>query len=44
MIRLYGIKNCNSVRKAISFLKEKGLEFEFIDFKKCLIGCKKLDE
>ncbi len=44
MIRLYGIKNCDSVRKAISFLKEKGLEFEFVDFKKSPIGCEKIDE
>lgn len=33
-MKLYGIKTCGSVRKAIKFFKENDIEFEFIDFKK----------
>ncbi len=33
MIRVYGIKNCDSVKKALSFLKKYALEYEFHDFK-----------
>jgi arsenate reductase len=34
MIKVYGIPNCNSVKKAITWLKEHHVEFEFHDFKK----------
>lgn len=34
MIKLYGIANCDTVKKAKNFLTESGHEFEFIDFKK----------
>lgn len=34
MIKLYGIANCDTVKKAKSFLTQTGLEFEFVDFKK----------
>lgn len=33
MILVYGIKNCDSVKKALSFLKKHALEYEFHDFK-----------
>ena len=33
MIKVYGIKNCDSVRKAIKFLKNNGIDYEFIDFR-----------
>jgi len=33
MIKVYGIKNCDSVKKAIKFLKENSLEYTLIDFK-----------
>lgn len=34
MRRIWGIKNCNSVKKALDFLDLKGIEYEFIDYKK----------
>jgi arsenate reductase len=34
MIKVYGIPNCNSVKKAITWLKDHNLEYEFHDFKK----------
>ena len=33
MIKVYGIKNCYSVRKAIKYLKNSGIDFEFVDFR-----------
>ncbi|MEA3352782.1 MAG: arsenate reductase family protein [Campylobacterota bacterium] len=33
MINIYGIKTCNSVRKAIKFCKENKLEYSFVDFR-----------
>ena len=34
MIKVYGIKTCSTVSKALRFLKSKDIEFEFIDYKK----------
>ncbi len=34
MFKVYGIKTCNSVRKALSFFKENNIEVEFFDIKK----------
>lgn len=36
-MKLYGIKTCGSVRKAIKFFKENSIEFELIDFKKTTV-------
>ena len=33
MITIYGIKNCDSVKKAFRFFNEHSLEYTFIDFK-----------
>ena len=33
-MKIYGIKSCSTVSKAIKFMKEHNIEFEFIDFKK----------
>lgn len=44
MIKVYGIKTCGSVKKAIKFLNEHHIEFEFIDFKKTPVGCEKIEE
>ena len=44
MVTIYGIKSCDTVRKASKFLKENGVEFEFVDFKKDPVGCEKIDE
>jgi Spx/MgsR family transcriptional regulator len=34
MIKLFGIPNCDTVKKARTFLEKKKIAFEFIDFKK----------
>ena len=41
-MKIYGIKTCGSVRKAIKFLKDANIEFEFIDFKKVSVGEKEI--
>lgn len=33
-MKVYGIKNCNSVKKALDALNQKGIDFEFLDIKK----------
>lgn len=32
--KIYGIKNCDTVRKAVKWLEANGQTFEFVDFKK----------
>ncbi|WP_455755810.1 arsenate reductase family protein [Sulfurimonas sp.] len=39
MIKVYGIKNCDSVKKALSFFKKHNLEYELYDFKEKLVPC-----
>ena len=34
MVRIYGIKNCDTMKKALKWLNEHGVEYEFHDFKK----------
>lgn len=34
MYKLYGIPNCNTVKKAMNALSDRGIEYEFINFKK----------
>lgn len=34
MIKMYAIANCDTVKKARSFLEKKKIQYEFIDFKK----------
>lgn len=34
IFKVYGIKNCDTMKKTFSFLEEKGISYEFIDYKK----------
>lgn len=34
MKQIFGIKNCQSVKKALDFLDSKGVAYEFVDYKK----------
>lgn len=43
MIQVYGIKNCDSVKKAIKFLKAKGLDYNLNDFKTDTVSCDKVE-
>lgn len=42
-IALYGIPNCDTVKKARAFFKERGVVCEFVDFKKQGVLVGKLD-
>ncbi|MFC3417749.1 Spx/MgsR family RNA polymerase-binding regulatory protein [Algoriphagus hitonicola] len=33
-ITVYGIKNCNTMKKTFEFLDSKGVDYEFVDYKK----------
>jgi len=44
MIKVYGIKNCDSVKKALSFFKKNNLEYEFYDFKTESLPCSKISQ
>ena len=33
-MKLYGIPNCDTVKKARAWLDEHGVDYEFLDFKK----------
>ncbi len=34
MIRIYGIRNCDTMKKAFAWLEANGIAYEFIDYKK----------
>lgn len=34
MIRMYGIKNCDTIKKARKWLEDAGVEYQFHDYKK----------
>lgn len=34
MIKVFGIKNCDTMKKAMNWLTENGVAYEFIDYKK----------
>jgi arsenate reductase (glutaredoxin) len=41
--RLYGIPNCDTVKRARAFLAERGAAIEFVDFKKTGVPPERLD-
>ncbi|MFZ4861376.1 Spx/MgsR family RNA polymerase-binding regulatory protein [Sphingobacterium sp. Mn56C] len=44
MVQIYGIKNCNTVKKALDWLTEKQIAYNFHDFKKEPATAAKLEE
>jgi len=44
MLKIYGIKNCDSVKKALSFFKKNSLEYTFFDFKTEELPCSKVSQ
>ena len=34
MYKVYGIPNCNTVKKALNHLNDSGIDYEFVNFKK----------
>ena len=43
-MKVYGIKNCNTVAKALKWLDDHKIYYEFHDFKKLGVSEEKLDE
>jgi len=43
-MKVYGIKNCDTVKKALNWLQQHSVEYEFHDFKKSGISESKLKE
>jgi arsenate reductase len=43
-MKVYGLKNCDTVKKALNWLNEHGIEYEFHDFKKAGVTEEKLKE
>ncbi|NVJ85710.1 MAG: Spx/MgsR family RNA polymerase-binding regulatory protein [Algoriphagus sp.] len=33
-LKVYGIKNCNTMKKTFDFLESRGISYDFIDYKK----------
>lgn len=33
-LKIYGIKNCNTMKKTFDFLENEGIDYEFTDYKK----------
>jgi len=44
MLKIYGIKNCDSVRKALKFLKSHQIPFEFNDFREIPVDAETIRE
>ena len=44
MVKLFGITNCDSVKKSQKWLKDRGIEYEFHDYKKQGITKKQLTD
>jgi|TARA_B110000967_G_scaffold207962_1_gene258684 arsenate reductase len=38
LLQVYGIKNCNTVKKSLDWLKENNCQYEFFDVKKGLLN------
>jgi arsenate reductase len=43
-MKVYGITNCDTVKKALTWLKANGVDYEFHDFKKLGVSEEKLRE
>ncbi|RFZ82335.1 Spx/MgsR family RNA polymerase-binding regulatory protein [Mucilaginibacter terrenus] len=43
-MKVYGITNCNTVKKALDWLKSNNVAYEFHDFKKLGVSAEKLQE
>ena len=42
-MKIYGIKSCDSVRKALRFFRSRNIDFETVDFRERPVGCDTID-
>jgi len=38
MIKVFGIKNCDTMKKAFAWLESQGIAYEFVDYKKSYVA------
>ena len=43
IVTIYGIKNCDSVKKAIKYFKERGIDYTLVDFKESPVNKEKIE-
>ncbi|GAX87614.1 conserved hypothetical protein [Lebetimonas natsushimae] len=43
-MKIYGIKTCGSVKKALKFFNDRNIKYEFHDLKKEPVGCEKIEK
>lgn len=41
-MKIYGIKNCDTMKKAMSWLNERGIAFDFVDYKRAGVVAERL--
>lgn len=44
MVTVYGIKNCDSVKKALKFLNDNNIAYSFVDFKTSPVDIQKIEQ
>ncbi|MBK6756316.1 MAG: ArsC family reductase [Moraxellaceae bacterium] len=44
MLTIYGIKNCDTMKKAFNWLNDNGIAYQFFDYKKSALDEKTLDD
>lgn len=44
MLRIYGIKNCDTMKKAFAWLAAHDVAYEFVDYKKARVAASQLPE
>jgi arsenate reductase len=44
MLKVYGIKNCDTMKKAFAWLDANGVAYEFIDYKKATVAFDQLPD
>jgi arsenate reductase len=44
MVKIYGIKNCDTMKKAFAWLESNGIEYEFHDYKKSGVPAERLKD
>ena len=44
MITIYGIKNCDTMKKAFAWLEANGIEYTFVDYKKTGVAAEHLPD
>jgi len=44
MLKIFGIRNCDTMKKAMHFLEAQGLAYEFVDYRQAGVAAKHLPD